>query len=469
LSDQPIPSDDSESNAAPANKRLRTEISWTLPANIFYGMCLSIQLLVLNKLGSPLAVGRFGLALAIAAPLFFLANLRLAQLLATDMRTRVNLVNYFLLRSWLIWAALFLVGIALNVVGTREITIVLILVSFSKAAEGMTELCHAAQQRIQRVDRIAISLFANGIIVTAGFCIAYALTNSLEWAVTWMIGGRLAMLFGYDLPMLRKASRETVFTNLTTNPTTMLAATTSTKATWFRSLELDESIGIVKHALPLGITGLLLCLTSNIPRYIIVKELSEHALGIFCTLAAALQAGNLIFKAIEQPTSPRMAQLLKSRNAQGFWSLTNKLMCLFLLGGAVFSGLSLLAGPYLLGFVLPEYAAWSGLLALLFITSMGAQIAGMVESCLIAARITAVQLPIHLLTISTCFVTSLLLVPKYGLYGAVLALIICRIPYTVIGIWLLHRFLREPDSTGESTKETKNPVPTAHPNPAKAA
>ncbi len=421
-------------------------------------MCLSIQLLVLNKLGSPLAVGRYGLALAITAPLFFLANLRLSQLLATDMRTRVNLVNYFLLRSWLLWAAMLLVGIALNIVGVSDITIVLILVSFSKATEGVTDLCHAAQQRIQRVDRIAISLFANGIVVTATFSIAYAITTSLEWAVAWMVAGRLAVLCGYDLVVLYNASRENVFASENANSGT-------NKSTWFRSLDFSESIGIVKHALPLGITGLLLCLTSNIPRYIIVKEMSEHALGIFVTLAAALQAGNLIFKAIEQPTSPRMAQLLKERNSRGFWHLANKLFGLFLLGGVVFSGLSLLLGPYLLGFVLPEYAAWSGLLALLVITSMGAQYAGMVESCLIGARITAVQLPIHLLTITTCFIASLLLIPKYGLYGAVLALIICRIPYTVIGIWLLHRFFREP----EPATETVNCLPPVHPNPAKAA
>ena len=61
---------------------------------------------------------------------------------------------------------------------------------------------------------------------------------------------------------------------------------------------------ILRHALPLGITALLVSLTSSLPRYLIGQRVSVEALGIFCSLAAVMQAGTLVFRALEQPAAP---------------------------------------------------------------------------------------------------------------------------------------------------------------------
>ena len=54
--------------------------------------------IVLAKLGSPEQVGQFALGLAIAAPVFMFATLRLRDVQATDAKQEYQFGDYFALR-----------------------------------------------------------------------------------------------------------------------------------------------------------------------------------------------------------------------------------------------------------------------------------------------------------------------------------------------------------------------------------
>ena len=71
-----------------------------------------------------------------------------------------------------------------------------------------------------------------------------------------------------------------------------------------------------------------------------------------------------------------------------------------------------------------------------------AQMAGMIEASMIAARIINVQLPLHAITTTICLVAGWLLIPRYELAGAVIALAICRFPFMLIGVLFLRQKLR---------------------------
>ena len=85
-----------------------------------------------------------------------------------------------------------------------------------------------------------------------------------------------------------------------------------------------------------------------------------------------------------------------------------------------------------------------GVLAAMVLASVFSQVAGIIESALIAARLTAQQVPMHCITAISCLALCIWLIPIYQLYGAVLAVTVCRFPFVAIGVLLLRQKLREP-------------------------
>src|SRR5271170_6093223 len=78
---------------------LRRNFAWTLAGNMVYAGCQWGMLIVLAKLTNPEMVGRFGLALAITAPVFMLTSLQLRVVQATDAGHEYGFSEYFSLRS----------------------------------------------------------------------------------------------------------------------------------------------------------------------------------------------------------------------------------------------------------------------------------------------------------------------------------------------------------------------------------
>ena len=375
--------------------------------------------------------GQFNWAMAVTAPLFMFANLRFRAILATDATSQYRLSDYFGIRAVLVAAMGLAVGsVAFRLFQTGETDKALLVLAMAavKAVEAFSDLCCGLQQRVDRMDRIAASLIANGLSMLAAFVVLYASTGDLFLATLGMLAARLLVLAVLDVPLARHAALAPCF---------QAATTRSATSTRLRQLMLA--------AVPLGITAGLLSLTSNIPKYILPRVFDMSMLGIYGTLAVSLQAGNLVFRAVELPAMPRLARLIIDRDAAGFWRLLRKLIGVFVVIGVVGCVVSLSVGGWLLSCLFnPAYQSMGPVLALFVVGTVLAQIAGIIESALIAARLTAVQIPMHGITVGMCFLLSWALIPSMNIYGAVLAVTVCRFPFMGIGLWLLRQKLAEP-------------------------
>ena len=391
---------------------------------------------VSNKLGGPAEAGRFSLALAIAGPVYMFANLRFGSILGSDMREYVPLREYFTVRAWLLLSATLLVFLSVSMRETTTVTWVLLFVALTKVTEAISELCCGVQQRIERMDRIAISLVANGVFGVSVFASVYAITRSLVFACAGIAAARLVVVLCYDIPMTRWAARQPVFSGAATRN---IDAAERRRSLWL----------LLLSAAPLGITAALISLTSNIPRYVLTAVFDEEKLGMYASIAIVLQAGNLVFRAVEQPVLPRLAVAAKQHDAERFWKLLISMCGVFLIIAAVGAAISFLIGGQLLAIVFtPEFRSFGPVLSLITVAMAVAQIAGMIESSLIASRVIAVQVPMHCVTVVSCLVLSLVLIPRFELYGAVLAITICRFPFMCIGVWLLRqKFAEKGDGT----------------------
>lgn len=431
---------------------LRRQFSWTLPANVIYGFCSFLLLMTLNKWAATdaegtAAAGRFNWAMAATAPLFMFANLRFRTILATDTRSQNKLTDYFGIRAILLGIVSCIVGIMVVKLfrdGETTKAMLVLAIAATKVVEAFSDLCCGLQQRVERMDRVAGSLAANGLLMTTAFVAVYLSTQDVVWATLGLLAARTLVLVAYDIPLARIAARDACFS---------VSSLTATNSSRIQTL--------VFAALPLGITAGLLSLTSNIPKFIIPRIFDLGMLGIYASLAVTIQAGNLIFRAIELPAMPRLAKLIHERDATRFWQLLNKLIAVFIVLGAIGASLSLLVGGAVLGLLFNSaYETMGGVLALVVVGTAIAQVAGIIESSLIAARLTAVQLPMHCVTVGLCLVLSLALIPRFEIYGAVLAVTICRFPFMAIGVWLLRQKLAQPGDVTSSIERQNETTST---------
>src|ERR1700682_441370 len=131
-----------------AGLTLRAQLVWTLAGTSFYTASQWAVLVALAKFGTPAMVGELALGLAISAPIFLFATLRLRTIQGTDAGGEYITGDYLSLRAvTTLFALLVLLGIVLFGPYNRETQLVILGVGVSKAYEcGSDVLCGLFQQ-----------------------------------------------------------------------------------------------------------------------------------------------------------------------------------------------------------------------------------------------------------------------------------------------------------------------------------
>ena len=159
---------------------LRRNVSWTFLGNLVYAGTQWGMLTVMAKIGSPEMVGQFSLATAICTPVYMFANLQLRNIQATDARNRYTFDDYFSLRMLSTTLAWFvIVGIALLSEFSGMTTLVIVFLGVANAVESLSDVFYGQIQQHERMDRIAISMMAKGVVSFVVFGSVVWLTGNL--------------------------------------------------------------------------------------------------------------------------------------------------------------------------------------------------------------------------------------------------------------------------------------------------
>ena len=381
------------------------------------------MLSILAKHGSASLVGQFALGLAIAAPVFMFTSLQLRSVQATDARAEYSFADYFTLRVIAsLGGLLFILILDMASKYDFRTRAVICLVALAKGVESLSDVAAGLLQKEEKLDRAAISLMIRGVGSLAAFGSVFAFFSSLVLAIAAMVIVWAGVFLVYDLKLISQ----------------ILGI--SERLWRFDAFTVRR---LVVTSLPLGIVMTLISLNLNVPRYIIQHYLGTAELGIFASLAYMLIAVNLVVQALGQSVTTRLSRMFALSQFREFGSLMVKLACF---GGSlalIGVPLALFFGRLVLSILYrPEYGTHSSVLAVMVASAGVGAIGSFLGYGMTAARSFRAQVPAIAVSTIVGILSSLALIPRFGLMGAAESLLLSAITLTVACFVLLRFALR---------------------------
>ncbi len=407
----------------PKNKNitLRRNFSWTFIGNLIYSGCQWGMLVVLAKLGNPEMVGTFTLGLAVTAPVMMFSNLQLRDIQTTDAKNHYLFNDYLGLRLITTGLALpIILWITLATGYKGETAIVIILIGFAKGLESISDVFYGLLQKHEKMDRMAISVMMKGPLSLLMLSIGTYISGSIIWGVLGLVIAWACILLIWDIPSYRWLINK--FTSEGEIPDSLEGRTA--KPRW----QLGTIRKLIWLSLPLGLVMMLISLNANIPRYFLEHSLGKKELGVFAALAYLIVAGNMVISALGSAARPRLAKYYAGGNVSAYQKLLFQLVAIACLLGLSGILVAWVAGGQILTIVYqPEYAKYTELLIWLMVTAGIGYVSSFLGEGMTAARYFRTQIPLFIVVTSTSAIASFWFIPKNGLKGAAIALMIAEI------------------------------------------
>lgn len=383
---------------------LRRSLSWTLLGELVFAACQWISLMVVAKLGSPEALGRYSLGLAVATPVIVLANLHLRPIWVVDVRERpeherAQWADYLGLRLAVQPIALLVVALVCWIRGWPSTTIaVVLMIALIRAAGSVSDMLYAPAQRAERMDPIGISRMLAGVAWLSMLALGLALGSELL-ALGLVALASLALTLTWDLRHAKRLE--------------------STRPRFDRA----ALARLIRLALPMGLAAGLLGVSGNLPAYVLELDHGLAEVGFFAAVLSILQASGVVNVALGNAAIPRLAKLAVAEPKK-FWKLLAKLLVLTgLLNGLGLVLVLLLGELYLRLAYTPEYVVYQPQLILAAIAAIVLGLANMLSQTLTALGRFRSQLVLNVVALIGSLGLCFLLIPEGGIEGAVWALL----------------------------------------------
>ncbi len=427
--------------ALPAALSLRANAAWLFVGNTVYAGCQWLMLVVLAKFGDPQMVGQFALAIAIVTPVILFGCLQLRVVQATDARAEYEYGDYLGLRILMMAFSFGVIAAITLLVGYPTQTAwVIAAFAVGKIVESISDTLYGGMQRLERMDLMAGSMMVKGLLSLLALAATLYLTGSLLWAVIAIVLSWLLILVLYDVRctrslLLQHASRSIGATPRGSQGLAILGPRWNTRK--LRSL--------AQLALPLGAVMMLLSLNTNIPRYVLERVAGERDLGLFAAIAYILMAGYTAVGALGQAASPRLAKYHADEDRPAFNRLLMKLLGAGLAIGVLGVLAAVFAGPFILRLLYTaEYAEHNDVFVWIMLAAAATYLGSFLGyACSATRAFHRFVVPYSVLTM-VATVSSLALIPKFGLLGAAWATCITSVAGCVVPILILRSVHKSP-------------------------
>ena len=395
---------------------LRANFIWTLVGNCTYAASQWGILILISKLGTIEIVGKFALALAITAPVIIFSNLALRAVQATDASKTYKFGHYLALRLATTSAAfLTIIGIVTVMRYPWDTSLVILIVGLAKSFESISDVIYGLLQQHEWMDKISISMIVKSLLSLLGVAAGLFLGKILFWGIVGLAAAWGLTLVMYDLPVGKR------LVEAENAPSTAERRDKRLRPLW----NWDQIFRLVRVTLPLGIATSMVSINLNIPRYFLERSFGEHNLGIFAALAYPLTAGTIVVNALGQAASPRLAKYFECRDVKNFRKLLLTLTSMGFLMGIAGIILVLFFGRQLLGMIYQAEYANYGREFLWLALAAGIEFTfSFMGYGMTAAHYFKIAPVIYFLSIVLSVGLGYLLIPVYGILGAIQVILI---------------------------------------------
>jgi O-antigen/teichoic acid export membrane protein len=412
-----------------ASSWVRSNDLWAVAANVGYALSQWVIVAFLARQSSAATLGEYTLALALSAPIFMCANMRLRFLQATDTSRRFEFVHYASVRGLsTALAAAFTFGVAWLSGFARPFLFVVIAVISVKMVECMQDIVVGVYQTRARMSAVARSLLLSGGLATLLFAISFILSGSLVLSCFVMALTRLITLAIIDVPTAIRYEAE--------------AAAGTDRRDTPPLLSWHACRLLVLMAWPLGIVAMLDSLNTNVPRYLLAAVTDTSKVGQYSAIAYLAFAGFLVANSLCQSRIAHLARAV----AQGEWPVVkHSIQSLF--AGTATIGLIGVAAAVLGGDTILRILYGSAFVgdgdSFLYIMVAGAltYVALAMVYVLTAFGETRVQVVLYASNAAVVTAVGTLLVPTWGIRGAAVALAAANAVQILLSIVALRRCL----------------------------
>ena len=443
----------SSPRASTGRPSLARNFSWTLLGNAGYAASQWALVVLITRLGSAEALGRFALALALTSPVILFSRLSLRPIQATDAAGSFRLGHYLALRLAGTGAALVVIGL-IAAVYQPELMLLIFCVAAAKAVESAADIFYGFQQQHERMHCVAQSLLLKGPLGVVGMLSGLWLGGSVTWGAAGMLAGWTLPLLLFDLPAVCTTLKQSSVDEDRTGGRRGLCPLWQAGPLW----------RLAWLALPLGFVQLFSQLNLAVPRYLTEHYLGMASLGVFAAVFYFRVVGMQMITAMGQAVSPRLARLFAREEYTQFRSL----LCNMLAGGAAVGGAAAvvcsLAGRPLLALVYGDlYAQHAGVLVLVMIGAAISYLASPLGFALTAMRVFRAQQFVLAAVLASGALACWRLIPVYQLEGAGYASIAAASVYLALNAVLVQFVLssaeRRAATAGCPTKASSGNIP----------
>ena len=405
---------------------LVSNVSWAFIGNVIYAFSQWGILVSITKVGTTAGAGQFALGLAVTAPAFMLLNFQLRSIQATDANDRYSFGQYWGLRFYSCLLAFLLIAafVVFSSYSSHQKLIILILAA-AKAVESISDVCYGLLQKNEMMQQISSSLICRGVASLCTIPAVLLITRSLIPALAVQCLVWLGVLLLYDLRNVKKIGR-------------------------FRPVYKIKLLkSLLYEGVPMGVTSLLISLNTNIPRYFIEHYKGTFGLGVFIAVESMLAVPQTLVDAVAQSLMPGMARHYAGGEKDRLVKTIKKLLAAGVILGTtevVLAGL--LGKPVLVLMYNSDIAAYSYLLVSFMILSGILHLQTFLFAAVNSVRLYKVQMPVNICKIIVVLTVSVLMIQKFGMAGALAALIISALFSVVIYALLLSRTIRKASEEG---------------------
>lgn len=398
-----------------------TRLGWSLIGNIIYAFSQLGILVLFTRLRGDAEVGKFALGIAISAPVVMFLNMRLRLVISADTSHSRKFQEY--LRSRIISAVFVVVIVYTITVGARihgTSKLVVLAVALAKAIESISDIIYGLILREGRADLLGKSLALRGlgglgvvgIIVLAG--------GNVLHATVGLVAAWSSVLVLKDWP----------------TATTLDSKWKAYVEIGYLPSSLRDMTSLWRSMFPLAIVAYLGSLTTNVSRYVVQHEMGDSALGQYAILAYFAAASMIVAAAIGQPFLRKLGVAANAQNSDAFQEVMKRLYVIALVLGSTCVAGAMIAGRLVLGAVYGSvYEYLDSVLVLVMVGGLLSNLALYHWYALIAMEKYTIQIAIGIVSIAVILVSSLMLIPHYGLIGAASADIIGIAVNLVGSIW----------------------------------